>query len=158
MQEKYEPVARDALTAEERDTYEDLLAVFPHAELEREATTGNIRGVLRFKTNGIIRWLVDSGHVSLNNLSVDVDGGRFTIDDHMEFYQGLGYSLGGFLEIFGEEVARRFEKLQTPQRLAHEAMVALEVWALSQQHPRLPDALAKQIHTALETSARSTDD
>jgi hypothetical protein len=49
-------------------------------------------GVIRFKENAIVRWLVDSKRVSLN----DIDGRDFPREDVAQFWQMLGYSVSGF--------------------------------------------------------------
>jgi hypothetical protein len=49
-------------------------------------------GVIRFKENSIVRWLVDSGRVSLN----DIAARDFPREDAAQFWQLLGYSTSGF--------------------------------------------------------------
>lgn len=90
--------------------YPDIVAVFPHAEFVSTREEGIDNPVLRFRENKLTRWLVDSGQVDLTNLSIEYERGLFSIDEAMEFWQGLGYSLSGFLEIFGDEVARRYKR------------------------------------------------
>lgn len=58
-------------------------------------------GVQRFRKNSVIRHLVDSGMVDLNTLVLDFIAGKFSGVDYQEFYQGLGYSVCGFDELFG---------------------------------------------------------
>jgi len=90
-----------------RRDYPDILVAFPNAQFVRDEN-----GVFRFKENALVRWLMDGGKISLNDMAVAFQNGHFKLDEYMEFYQGLGYSLSGFLEIgaFDKEVRRRFRK------------------------------------------------
>ena len=53
------------------------------------------RGVVRFKANAIVRFLLDAGPIDLNKLAVM----EFSADDRMQFAQLIGYSLSGFGEL-----------------------------------------------------------
>ncbi len=57
--------------------------------------------VQRFPINKLIRHLVDTKQVDLNNLCIDCEKGKFTLHEYQEFYMGMGYSICGFDEIFG---------------------------------------------------------
>jgi hypothetical protein len=71
-------------------------------------------GVLRFKTNNIIRYLVDYHHEKTlkthgneRGLNLIWDKGYtdgFTLKEFVELYIHMGYSLGGFLEMFGDNI------------------------------------------------------
>lgn len=50
------------------------------------------RGTLRFKSNAIVRHLLDNGGIDLNELSL-MD---FSVQDWDQFAQLIGYSLSGF--------------------------------------------------------------
>jgi hypothetical protein len=50
------------------------------------------RGVIRFKANAIVRFLLDNGPHNLNHLAVM----NFSAEDHEQFAQLIGYSLSGF--------------------------------------------------------------
>ena len=52
-------------------------------------------GVVRFKANAIVRFLLDAGPIDLNKLAVM----EFSADDRMQFAQLIGYSLSGFGEL-----------------------------------------------------------
>lgn len=52
-------------------------------------------GVLRFKRNEIVRFLLDNGGIDLNSLSLR----HFTQEDREQFAQLIGYSLVGFGEL-----------------------------------------------------------
>ena len=52
-------------------------------------------GVLRFKENKIVRYLLDNGGITLNDLAT-MD---FSQDDSEQFAQLIGYSLSGFGEL-----------------------------------------------------------
>lgn len=49
-------------------------------------------GILRFKANAIVRYLLDHGGIDLNKLAVL----PFTDDDRQQFAQLIGYSLSGY--------------------------------------------------------------
>lgn len=49
-------------------------------------------GVLRFKANAIVRYLLDFGGIDMNKLAVL----PFSDEDRIQFAQLIGYSLGGF--------------------------------------------------------------
>ena len=49
-------------------------------------------GVVRFKDNAVVRWLVDNKKISLNELVQQT----FPVEDQEEFWQMLGYSVSGF--------------------------------------------------------------
>lgn len=53
------------------------------------------RGVLRFKANAIVRYLLDAGPNDMNTLAA-MD---FSVEDREQFDQLIGYSLSGFGEI-----------------------------------------------------------
>lgn len=52
-------------------------------------------GVIRFKLNAIVRFLLDEGPFDLNQLA----GKSFSVEDHEQFAQLIGYSLSGFGEL-----------------------------------------------------------
>ena len=49
------------------------------------------KGVLRFKGNAIVRWLLDNGPFTLN----DIAAKEFSREDREQFAQLIGYSLSG---------------------------------------------------------------
>jgi hypothetical protein len=52
-------------------------------------------GVLRFKSNAIVEYLLDHGGIDLNDLA-EIE---FSNDDRQHFAQLIGYSLSGFGEL-----------------------------------------------------------
>ena len=56
-------------------------------------------GVIRFRENRIVRYLMDKGGVGLNELAVADFSMKFTQDDWEQFYQLIGYSVAGFHEL-----------------------------------------------------------
>ena len=52
-------------------------------------------GVLRFKQNAIVRYLLDNGGIDLNRIACL----QFSQDDRVQFAQLIGYSLRGFHEL-----------------------------------------------------------
>lgn len=54
-----------------------------------------VDGVIRFKANKIVRYLLDNGGISLNDLAV-LD---FSKDDRQQFAQLIGYSLSDYGEL-----------------------------------------------------------
>ena len=53
------------------------------------------KGVLRFKKNAIVNFLLDHGPFDMNSLA----GMSFTQEDRQQFAQLIGYSLSGFGEL-----------------------------------------------------------
>jgi hypothetical protein len=75
-------------------------------------------GVIRFKENKIVRWLVDSKRISMNELAM-MD---FPDEEREHFAQLIGYSVTGFGELcyvsdeaYNEAVSNR-EKLAATDR------------------------------------------
>jgi len=62
-------------------------------------------GVLRFPTNQCCRNFVDrSNTYDMNRLWIDYCEGNIPIQDLMDFYRYIGYSVFGFWEVFGWEM------------------------------------------------------
>lgn len=53
--------------------------------------------------NGAMHNQTHRGSVSLNGLIIDLFRRKFTLEDYMKFYMGIGYSLSGFIEVFGQQ-------------------------------------------------------
>lgn len=53
-------------------------------------------GVIRFKANAIVRWLVDSKQINLNQISIYCQEHRVPKPDIEQFWQLLGYSVSGY--------------------------------------------------------------
>ena len=53
------------------------------------------QGVMRFKQNGIVRFLLDNGPFDLNTLHMM----SFSREDRVQLAQLIGYSLSGFAEL-----------------------------------------------------------
>lgn len=49
-------------------------------------------GVVRFKRNAIVCYLLDSGRINMNDLAMM----RFSDDDQSQFAQLIGYSVSGY--------------------------------------------------------------
>lgn len=52
-------------------------------------------GIVRFKKNDIVRYLLDAGPFDMNSLAIM----PFSQEDHEQFAQLIGYSLSGFSEL-----------------------------------------------------------
>jgi hypothetical protein len=71
-----------------------------------------VDGTVRFKANRIVRFLLDQASAGircdLNNIATHA--GLFPLEDLEQFYQLIGYSVGGYGEIsaFDRDKARRF--------------------------------------------------
>ncbi len=52
-------------------------------------------GVVRFKRNAIVRFLLDAGPFDMNRLAVM----PFSNEDRMQFAQLIGYSVGGYADL-----------------------------------------------------------
>lgn len=53
-------------------------------------------GVVRFKKNAVVRYLLDEGGITLNDLATRIE---FSREDREQFAQLLGYSVSGFGEL-----------------------------------------------------------
>jgi hypothetical protein len=58
--------------------------------------------VIRFKANAAVRWV--SRKIDLNALSIASQDADWPIQDVMTFYRMMGYSLSGFMDIFGDHL------------------------------------------------------
>lgn len=66
----------------------------PIQPLEKDA-----EGILRFKENKIVRYLLDHGSIDLNKIADLACAGKFSVDDQRQFAQLIGYSLSGYAEL-----------------------------------------------------------
>lgn len=69
-------------------------------------------GVLRFKANKIVRYLLDNGGIDMNQIAV-LD---FSQEDRQQFAQLIGYSLSGYSELsyVDDDAFRRASCAQDP--------------------------------------------
>lgn len=76
--------------------YGDFVRLFP------DAVFVAVDGVYRFQKKKLACWLGD--HVSLNDMIAAYQRGAFPLEEYMQFYQDIGYSLCGFADIsaFGD--------------------------------------------------------
>ena len=58
-------------------------------------------GVQRFPQNDLLRYLVTSKIVDLNDLALAFHHDQFDADGYKAFYRDIGYSVSGYDEIFG---------------------------------------------------------
>lgn len=67
------------------------------------------RGIIRFKENKIVTYLLDNGGIDLNHLMVQ----GFSDEDHMQFAQLIGYSVSGFggLSFVSDEVCEEADRI-----------------------------------------------
>ncbi len=70
------------------------------AELGGHPIVRDADGTLRFKANPLVRWLCDQ--IDLNKMWLAFGQGAFSETAFMQFYRDIGYSLGGFEEVWGE--------------------------------------------------------
>jgi hypothetical protein len=60
--------------------------------------------VIRFKQNCAVAWLIDNA--SLNSLGRAYSIGNWPLEDMMQVYRMMGYSLCGFQEIFAQKIEK----------------------------------------------------
>ncbi len=60
-------------------------------------------GVLRFKRNAIVRYLLDAGGIGLKDLGLI----PFSLEDRKQFYQLIGTSECGFYDIFHPRIPEK---------------------------------------------------
>jgi hypothetical protein len=80
--------------------YGDLLEMYPYHPVEI-ADFQDTRRIVRWKANSVVRVMIDK-YVNLNDLWVDFQVGKMPVEDMATVYRMMGYSLCGFVEIFGE--------------------------------------------------------
>lgn len=56
-------------------------------------------GTVRFQANRIVRVILDSGKLNMNDLAMMAAQDLFTDAEQMQFAQLIGYSVGGFAEL-----------------------------------------------------------
>jgi len=79
----------------------DVLAIENIVEIDR---------AWRFQESTLINHLWKTGQINLDVLWVDFHSGFFNIEDLMKFYMELGYSLGGFAEVFEDYIPKILEE------------------------------------------------
>lgn len=60
-----------------------------------QPTVTDAHGVLRFKANAIVRYLLDNGGIDLNHIAAQ----EFSDEDQRQFAQLIGYSVSGFASL-----------------------------------------------------------
>lgn len=106
------------------NNYAEIVSCFPQAQIIR-----NDDGIVRFRENKLMRFFCDagkgemvsfdpykeapaefSGAPTLNDIVKKYYNGSFSMEELMLFYQDIGYSLSGYLDIFGEEIDLMFKE------------------------------------------------
>lgn len=64
--------------------------------------------VVRFKGNEVVKDLLDM-KMDLNQITRFYQEGRYSFDDFWEFYQLIGYSLGGYQELVSQNMMNKDE-------------------------------------------------
>jgi hypothetical protein len=83
-----------------RESYGDLLDMYPDHPVVIDSGTHR---VLRWKSNIIVNKLFNMNMVDLNRLWITVNQeDKAEIEDLATFYRMMGYSLCGFIEVFGD--------------------------------------------------------
>lgn len=93
----------EVLASGEYDDMVELARIFNHG-------IEDVDGVWRWQSNKLIRLITNHenytvGMVDLNCLWAAFYDGKFTCEELMKFYMGMGYSLCGFGEVFGQKEA-----------------------------------------------------
>ena len=87
--------------AEIRKEYGALLDRYPsHPVVVDGRGTGL---VVRWKRNDVVVVMIDK-YVDLNSLWIDFTKGNMPIEDMATVYRLMGYSLCGFIEVFGDHI------------------------------------------------------
>lgn len=101
------PISKSDLT---RDQRELLDACGPDAADHPLVLDGKI---LRFRGNAVIVYLFRAGKLDLNQICLAMGNNEDTQHNRhnmREFYRLLGYSLCGYLDIFGDQLAEKNNK------------------------------------------------
>ncbi len=85
----------DDWTPRERELFEDLDAASQMHPIERDKD-----GILRFKANRLVRFLLDEYQPGLNDLWQRHGQRYFSRAEMQAVYRDMGYSLGGYHEIW----------------------------------------------------------
>jgi hypothetical protein len=77
----------------------------------------NDDGVVRFKRNAIVEYLLDNGGIDMNKIAML----KFSQEDRVQFAQLIGYSLNGFHELsyVPDSVALKASKKARKQVMSH---------------------------------------
>ena len=82
--------------------YGDILALYPNHPIE------HTKGAVRWKRNALACWLCDhaGSTTDLNAMAIAFHSPlhAFPLGDYTRFYRDIGYSLSGFIEVFGEDL------------------------------------------------------
>jgi len=96
------------------------------------------KGVIRFKENKIVRYLLDNSGIDLNQIAIE----GFDQEDHEQLAQLIGYSLSGFGElsyvsdITYDTASRMHEKGETEDK----AMIETLLFQLGHVRKSIKDA------------------
>lgn len=75
-------------------------ADYPHAKGHEDKIV-EVDGRLRYKTNRVVRFMLNAnGKCDLNLIWCAYDSGAFSLEEMLEFYRLIGYSLDGFEEVW----------------------------------------------------------
>ena len=101
------------------------------------------KGVLRFKPNAIVRYLLDHGGIDMNHLALR----NFTVEDQEQFAQLIGYSLSGFGELsyVRDETYNSADRMSKTDETEQQAKLAAMEETISDMRKQ-----AKIAHAALE--------
>ncbi len=80
--------------------YADLLATQPADAVIVETPDK----VYRFQSDPLLMYLHVSHKIDLNRMCMHHQKGVLSLSDYMRYYRGIGYSLSGFIEIFGDSL------------------------------------------------------
>lgn len=83
-----------------REEYGDLLDRYPNHPVVIDPR-GSGR-VLRWKANPVVKWL--TGRAGINEMWEAFYGRNLPVEDLATVYRMMGYSLCGFIEVFGEHM------------------------------------------------------
>jgi hypothetical protein len=80
------------------------------------------KGVLRFKGNAIVRYLLDAGPFDMNHIAMK----QFSDEDQEQFAQLIGYSLSGFGELsyVSDETYAAAERMHEKGETEEQAKIA----------------------------------
>jgi len=102
-------------------------------------------GVLRFKENPIVRYMLDMGFIDMNRIACLPN---IREEDHEQFAQLIGYSLSGFGELsyVSDETYSAAEKMYKEGKTVEQARVeALEI-----ERDRLRSQLSSMVKVAYQ--------
>jgi hypothetical protein len=104
-------------------------------DLPRQPIEMDKHGVVRFRANSLVRYLLDAGGIDMSQIRLLPNIPR---EELRQFYQLIGYSVGGYEEVFDQDEDE--EDVATAQAIAAEVVEDAKAAAMAAAGPRQQQA------------------